>query len=140
MLDSVRWHIVNGSHFDLLALGVAGWMRYVGGVDEQGRAIEISDPLLPVIQNAVRSSNEGEERVQALLAIDAIFGRELPQVELFKTGLHKHILLYWLKGEGDGCEVCSKTEVTKIMFYVAIWLSTGQMALFFWHSHQLVHA
>lgn len=61
-------------------------------------AIEISDPLLPVIQKAVHSSNEGEERVQALLAIDAIFGRELPQVELFKNQSHKPILLYWLKG------------------------------------------
>ncbi|RVS75099.1 D-mannonate oxidoreductase, partial [Citrobacter freundii] len=98
MLDSVRWHIVNGSHFDLLALGVAGWMRYVGGVDEQGQAIEISDPLLPVIQNAVRSSNEGEERVQALLAIDAIFGRELPQVELFKNQVTQAYLALLAEG------------------------------------------
>jgi mannitol-1-phosphate/altronate dehydrogenase len=46
--------------FDLLALGVAGWMRYVGGVDEQGKAIEVSDPLLAVIQQAVAGSAEGE--------------------------------------------------------------------------------
>ncbi len=59
MLDSVRWHIAHNSSFDLLALGVAGWMRYVGGVDEQGNSIEISDPLLPVIQEAVQSSEEG---------------------------------------------------------------------------------
>lgn len=85
MLDSVRWHLVNDSRFDLLALGVAGWMRYVGGVDEQGQAIDVNDPLLPIIQNVVQNSNEGEDRVQALLAIDAIFGRELPQVERFKT-------------------------------------------------------
>ncbi|MDT7451034.1 mannitol dehydrogenase family protein [Citrobacter koseri] len=83
MLDSVRWHIAHNSRFDLLALGVAGWMRYVGGVDEQGNPIEISDPLLPVIQQAVQGSEEGESRVQALLAIDAIFGNELPHVELF---------------------------------------------------------
>ena len=85
MLDSVRWHIAHNSRFDLLALGVAGWMRYVGGVDEQGNPIEISDPLLPVIQQAVQGSEEGESRVQALLAIDAIFGNELPHVELFKN-------------------------------------------------------
>ncbi|QBX79724.1 mannitol dehydrogenase family protein [Citrobacter tructae] len=85
MLDSVRWHLVHDSRFDLLALAVAGWMRYVGGVDDQGEAIEISDPLLQVIQNAVQSSKEGEDRVKALLAIDAIFGRELPQVKLFRT-------------------------------------------------------
>lgn len=98
MLDSVRWHLVHGSRFDLLALGVAGWMRYVGGVDEQGDAIEISDPLLPVIQNAVQSSKEGEERVQALLAIDAIFGRELPQVELFRTRVTEAYLALLAEG------------------------------------------
>lgn len=78
MLDSVRWHLAHDSKFDLLALGVAGWMRYVGGVDEQGNPIEISDPLLPVIQKAVQSSAEGKARVQSLLAIKAIFGDDLP--------------------------------------------------------------
>lgn len=79
MLDSVRWHLSQGSDFTLLAMGVAGWMRYVGGVDEQGQAIEICDPLLPVIKQAVQSSVEGPERVKALLGIEAIFGRDLPQ-------------------------------------------------------------
>ncbi|MFJ2973800.1 mannitol dehydrogenase family protein [Kluyvera sp. NPDC087067] len=79
MLDSVRWHLADNSSFKLLTLGVAGWMRYVGGVDEQGNKIEVSDPLLPVIQAAVQGSEEGESRVKALLAIDAIFGQDLPQ-------------------------------------------------------------
>ncbi|BBQ83965.1 MULTISPECIES: mannitol dehydrogenase family protein [Enterobacteriaceae] len=79
MLDSVRWHLADNSSFALLALGVAGWMRYVGGVDEQGNAIEVCDPLLPVIQAAVQQSEEGESRVKALLAIEAIFGHDLPQ-------------------------------------------------------------
>lgn len=83
MLDSVRWHLAHNSRFDLLALGVAGWMRYVGGVDEQGNAIEVNDPLLPVIQQAVQNSAEGESRVEALLGINAIFGNELPQIALF---------------------------------------------------------
>ncbi|MGY6029510.1 mannitol dehydrogenase family protein [Phytobacter sp. AG2a] len=78
MLDSVRWHRVHNHEFKLLALGIAGWMRYVGGVDEQGQAIEVSDPLLAVIQQAVNSSAEGEARVKALLGIEAIFGTELP--------------------------------------------------------------
>ena len=79
MLDSVRWHLADNSSFALLALGVAGWMRYVGGVDEQGNAIEVCDPLLPVIQAPVQQSEEGESRVKALLAIEAIFGKDLPQ-------------------------------------------------------------
>ena len=79
MLDSVRWHLADNSSFKLLTLGVAGWMRYVGGVDEKGNKIEVSDPLLPVIQAAVQGSEEGESRVKALLAIEAIFGQDLPQ-------------------------------------------------------------
>ncbi|EOH6332433.1 mannitol dehydrogenase family protein [Citrobacter koseri] len=83
MLDSVRWHLVHHHRFDLLALGVAGWMRYVGGVDEQGNRIDVSDPLLPVLQNAVMQSAEGEVRVKALLGVEAIFGNELPHEPLF---------------------------------------------------------
>lgn len=83
MLDSVRWHLVKGSDFSLLALGIAGWMRYVGGVDEQGAAIEVSDPLLAILQQTVQQSAEGEARVQALLGIEAIFGNELPHEKAF---------------------------------------------------------
>jgi fructuronate reductase len=111
MLDSIRWHIAHGSHFALLALGVAAWMRYVGGVDEHGQAIEISDPLLPVIQTAVRSSHEGKERVQALLAIDAIFGHELPQIELFKNQVTEAYLA--LLAEGARATVAKYTAKLK---------------------------
>ncbi len=83
MLDPIRWHLAHNDGFDLLALGVAGWMRYVGGVDEQGAPIEISDPLLPAISQAVAASEEGEARVRALLGLDAIFGRDLPDSSVF---------------------------------------------------------
>ncbi|HDR2399065.1 TPA: mannitol dehydrogenase family protein [Enterobacter bugandensis] len=83
MLDSVRWHRVHEHSFNLLALGIAGWMRYVGGVDDQGEQIEVSDPLLAVIQHAIKSSGEGEARVKALLSIEAVFGTELPQDAIF---------------------------------------------------------
>ena len=83
MLDSVRWHRVHQNAFPLLALGIAGWMRYVGGVDERGNPIEVCDPLLSDIQAAVKGSEEGAQRVTALLGIKAIFGEELPQDAVF---------------------------------------------------------
>ncbi|MGY5957191.1 fructuronate reductase [Kosakonia sp. BK9b] len=89
MLDSVRWHRVHQHDFSLLALGIAGWMRYVGGVDEKGQAIEVSDPLLPTINAAVSSSAQGEARVQALLGIEAIFGNELPKDAVFVAQVQK---------------------------------------------------
>ncbi|ANE74310.1 mannitol dehydrogenase family protein [Dickeya solani] len=78
MLDPVRWHLAHHSRFDMLALGIAGWMRYVGGIDEQGRPIDISDPLKDTLAYTVRQSEEGEARVRALLALDTIFGHDLP--------------------------------------------------------------
>ncbi|MBB3323439.1 mannitol dehydrogenase family protein [Atlantibacter sp. RC6] len=98
MLDSIRWHLANGSRWDLLALGVAGWMRYVHGVDEQGAAIEISDPLKAEIAAKVAHSEQGEARVNALLELSAIFGNDLPQNPAFVDGVTAAYLTLLEKG------------------------------------------
>ncbi|GLR10824.1 fructuronate reductase [Mixta theicola] len=77
-LDSIRWHLAHHSRFDLLALGVAGWIRYVGGVDEQGNPIEINDPLKEALAQRVSESAEGEARIAALLSLKKVFGDDLP--------------------------------------------------------------
>lgn len=82
-LDSVRWHLAQGSSFDLLALGISGWMRYVSGVDDNGDSIDVSDPLLPAIQQAVATSQQGESRVKALLGLTTIFGEDLAKNQRF---------------------------------------------------------
>ncbi len=83
MLDSIRVHLLEGTPFPLLALGVAGWMRYVGGVDDQGNAIDISDPLKDKLARLVKSSADGKERVAALLSLSSVFGDDLPANQLF---------------------------------------------------------
>ncbi|MEI2263814.1 mannitol dehydrogenase family protein [Erwinia sp. CGal63] len=83
-LDSIRWHLARGSDFTLLALGVASWMRFVGGVDEQGKTIVINDPLHEQLAQLVNSSAEGDERVAALLSLRAVFGDDLPDNSLFR--------------------------------------------------------
>ncbi|WP_312979378.1 fructuronate reductase [Atlantibacter sp.] len=98
MLDSIRWHLANGSSWSLLALGVAGWMRYVAGVDEQGEAIEISDPLKADIAAKVAQSEQGEARVNALLDLSAIFGNDLPQNPAFVKGVTAAYLVLLDKG------------------------------------------
>lgn len=77
MLDSIRVHLANGSRWPLLALGVAGWMRYVSGVDDAGQAIDVRDPLVDKIKRLVDASQQ-EERVSALLGLEEIFGKDLP--------------------------------------------------------------
>ncbi|SJZ63606.1 mannitol dehydrogenase family protein [Pantoea eucalypti] len=79
MLDSLRWHLQRGSDCELLLLGVAGWMRYVGGIDEKGQPIEIRDPMKAQLAECVASSEEGEARVRALLSMREVFGDDLAQ-------------------------------------------------------------
>ena len=84
------YHVEAVNHFAEYGTAKTLWVSgfevqavVVGGVDEQGNPIEISDPLLPVIQKAVQSSAEGKARVQSLLAIKAIFGDVLPDNSWF---------------------------------------------------------
>jgi len=77
LLDSIRAHIANGTDYRHLTLGVAGWMRYVSGVDEHGQPIEVIDPLLARYQQIHQQYDQPVQRVYALLGIDAIFGRDL---------------------------------------------------------------
>lgn len=95
LLDSVRFHLMNGGSHRHLVLGVAGWMRYVGGVDEKGNAIDIVDPLAGEYQRIYQRYSEPEDRVRALLSITAIFGADLPRNPVFVgevTGAYRQLL------------------------------------------------
>ncbi|WP_161538823.1 fructuronate reductase [Escherichia albertii] len=78
LLDPVRLHLKNGGSWRHLALGVAGWMRYIQGVDEQGNAIDVVDPMLAEFQK-INAQYQGAERVKALLGLSGIFADDLPQ-------------------------------------------------------------
>lgn len=77
MLEGIRVLIQRESRWPLLALGIAGWMRYVSGVDERGNPIDVRDPLSDKIRSLVESSSD-TERVSALLTLSEIFGIDLP--------------------------------------------------------------
>lgn len=86
MLESIRLHLARGSAWPLLALGVAGWMRYVSGVDDAGQAIDVRDPLAERFREKVAQSSE-QERVAALLSLSEIFGTDLPANPAFVAGI-----------------------------------------------------
>lgn len=81
-LEGVRWHLENNDSWPCLALCIAGWMRYVSGVDGQGHAIDVRDPLVEKIQALVNGSSENQ-RVIALLSLSEIFGHDLPSTARF---------------------------------------------------------
>ncbi|WLT07263.1 mannitol dehydrogenase family protein [Gilliamella apis] len=98
LLDSIRWHIKHNSDFSLLALGVAGWMRYVGGIDDHKQIIDLRDPMVDELKKLVTASDDGIERVNALLTLNAVFGSDLPNNSLFKDKVTQYYLCLMEKG------------------------------------------
>jgi fructuronate reductase len=79
LLGTVRDNLAAGRSIDLLALAVAGWMRYVSGQDETGRQITVSDPMAGEFTRlAAAKRGNPAQLARALLGVRAVFGTDLP--------------------------------------------------------------
>ncbi len=79
LLGTIRDRLAKGAPIDRLALGIAGWMRYVSGTDEKGAAIDIRDPLAEKLATVAANAGPAAERLApALMDIAEIFGTDLP--------------------------------------------------------------
>ncbi|CAK1790415.1 D-mannonate oxidoreductase [Vibrio crassostreae] len=79
MGGSLRFHLEQGSDLSWLATAIAGWMRYVSGVDEQGNEIDVRDPMVDTLRQICDQHGLNVSVVPALLAVEAIFPVELGQ-------------------------------------------------------------
>jgi fructuronate reductase len=59
-----------------LMLAVAAWMRYVGGTDEQGRTIDVSDPLAARLRALSESADTPAGKVRAILSLRDVFSAD----------------------------------------------------------------
>jgi fructuronate reductase len=75
LLATMQDRLRLGLPIDTHALAVAGWMRYVTARDEQGRAIDVRDPLArELAEIAERAGPSAERLAPALLEVHSIFG------------------------------------------------------------------
>ena len=75
LLGSIRDRLAAGLSIDRLMMGVAGWMRYVTGLDEQGKPIDVRDPLSARLRAIADEAGLNAERLApALLGVREIFG------------------------------------------------------------------
>lgn len=83
------------SNLTLIPLVLAGWLRYLIGVDDEGCAFEISpDPLLPAMKEKLNGMKLGESvdaaQLAPILSDASVFG-----VDLHQCGLAKKVTEYF---------------------------------------------
>jgi fructuronate reductase len=79
LLGTIRERLARDRPIPCLALVIAGWIRYVGGVDDQGAAIDVRDPMAETLRTVQADwPKDPDARVRAVLALEPIFGADLP--------------------------------------------------------------
>jgi fructuronate reductase len=75
LLGSIRDRLAAGAPIARLVMGIAGWMRYVTGIDEQGLPIDVRDPLSTRLRGIAYEAGLVAARLApALLDVREIFG------------------------------------------------------------------
>lgn len=98
LLNSVRDHRAAGRPVPpALTLGVAGWMRWQAGVTDAGMRFEVDDPLAEETRAALSGG------VRGLIALEAVFGADLPNDPAFIDALEDAFAL--LEGQGAAAAV-----------------------------------
>ncbi len=88
-----------GPGFTRLALGVAAWMRYVTGTDEQGQPIEVKDPMALRLRGIADAAGGNAARLAAgLLEVAEIFGTDLPRSAVFTEEVATHLASLFADG------------------------------------------
>ncbi len=84
LLGTIADNLAAGRTPSGLILAVAGWMRYVGGQDENGGVIDVRDPSADALQHASDSAQNNADKVVALLAFGDVFPDALAQDVRFR--------------------------------------------------------
>lgn len=92
LLGTIRDRLEKGLPIQRLTLGVAAWMRYVTGIDEQGSPIDVKDPhAVRLRQIADRAGQDAHRLATGLLAVQEVFGTDLPLNPDFTGPVANHL-------------------------------------------------
>jgi fructuronate reductase len=84
LLATARARLAAGAPLPHLALGVAGWLRYLDGRRDDGSLIDLRDPLaMPLRQAMAAAGEDAARRVEAALGFPAVFGTDLAHEPAF---------------------------------------------------------
>ncbi len=115
LLNTARDRLREGAPIDRIALGVAGWMRYVVGNDEKGQAIDVRDPLADRLRALADAAGPDAARLTpALLGVREVFGDDLPGEPRFVAAVRDALDQLFTKGAARAVEdVAREPETVK---------------------------
>jgi fructuronate reductase len=88
LLGTLRWRLEQGLPASALTLGIAGFLRYATGRDEQGQSIDLRDPLAHRFAEITQAAGgNAEALVTGFLGLEAVFGTDLPARADFRAAL-----------------------------------------------------
>jgi fructuronate reductase len=92
LLGTIRDRLKAGQGIERLALGVAAWMRYVTGVNEDGSDIDVRDPhALKMHAIAAGAGDDPEALFDGLVALTEVFGTDLAGDAVFRAAVVGHL-------------------------------------------------
>ncbi|MCZ8375285.1 MAG: mannitol dehydrogenase family protein [Beijerinckiaceae bacterium] len=110
LLGTVRDRLAAGAPIGLLAVAVAGWMRFAMGEDEAGQPITLNDPMAERILGASRPAGKDAGQVaSALMGIREIFGTDLPGDPRFISPVTAALASLLANGAAATIEAASRT-------------------------------
>ncbi|WIW87181.1 mannitol dehydrogenase family protein [Sphingobium sp. V4] len=98
LLHSIAARLAAGQGIDALSLAVATWVRWQAGVDDQGAAHKVDDPLADAIAAALAGAASTEDRVAAILAFDAVVPPDLATSAPFRAALVRWLAILETEG------------------------------------------
>lgn len=90
LLPSARIRIDHGAEPARICLAIAGWMRFVGGVDDNGRSLNVEDPMATRLTELANETAVPHETVERLLGV-----REIFPIELADDGTFRRLVTMW---------------------------------------------
>ncbi len=103
LLETLYENLKAGGETGGIALAVAGWMQYVGGTDEQGEPIDVSDPYADELAALHKEAGgDVEALVDSFLALTKIFG----EPDLQPTGLKAILIDTLIRLRAQGVRSC----------------------------------
>ena len=89
ILETVSDLIKHQKNFQGLALAIAGWMKYVTGIDLNGETIDVRDPLTNDFAMIAKKSKTSEDYVDSIMDQSKVFPANLRDSSAFRTEIQK---------------------------------------------------